>query len=154
MQRETAYQPIVATSERVAWSVDTVLANHRFNVFLPFVPDSWLGLDEIDFLHPDDLKFLNHMRAFSYIHMLGNYEDLIVRHVTDVASSLDFSNPAQMRALFRFCDEEMKHQELFERAEELMETCCSVRFGRYFDEGKQRLKFLAERLMAYPPLVG
>lgn len=152
MSVSTQYDAIVATSERVAWTVNSVLGDRCFDTSRPFVPETWLRLADIDFLDQRQWLLLNHIRAFSYIHMLGNYEELIVRHMTTLAGSLSLDDPAQARALFRFCDEEMKHQELFAAAEKQMEMDCGLEFERFFDPERQVLHGMTEQFMTYPPL--
>jgi len=44
----------------------------------------------------------------------------------------------------------MKHQQLFQRAEAVLEASCGHAFGRYFD--KERLASFTQATLAYPPL--
>jgi len=41
--------------------------------------------------------------------------------------------------LLRFGEEELKHQQLFLRAEAVLEASCGYTFGRYFDRKKERV---------------
>ena len=59
---------------------------------------------------------------------------------------------AQVRALLRFDEEELKHQELFRRAETELERSCGYRFGRYFDELKVRVTRFTAAFLEHPPL--
>lgn len=152
MPADFNYEAIVATSERVAWTVHGVLDGRRFDTARPFVPETWMRLADIDFLDEQQSLLLNQIRAFSYIHMLGNFEELIVRHMTTLATGLSLDDPAQARALFRFCDEEMKHQELFLAAERQMEADVGVTFGRFFDVERTVLHGMTQQFMTYPPL--
>lgn len=145
------YRGIVKTSEKVSWTVDEILAGKVFDASKPFAPDSWLGINSIDFLSDQQRLILNHARAFSYIHLLGHYEDFIVRHITGVAVSADLSNSSRNRAIYRFCDEEIKHQELFAQAEIQMEESCGFSFGRYFDDNKINLNILVDNIMNHSP---
>src|SRR5438128_2693903 len=65
------YPSIVATSERVAWTVDGVFAGRRFDASKPIVPDSWVRTGHLEFLDPQEQRTLNHIRAFSYAHLFG-----------------------------------------------------------------------------------
>jgi hypothetical protein len=73
-RRGLAYPAIVATSQRVAWTVDEIFVNRRFDATKPIVPDSWVGTGQLAFLDEREQRTLNHIRAFSYAHLLGNYE--------------------------------------------------------------------------------
>ena len=95
---------------------------------------------------------LNHCRAFSYVHLLGNYEEFIPVHVTDRVQQAWHADRAHLRALLRFCEEEMKHQQLFRRAETVLEQSCGHPFGRYFDEHKARVTELTNAILEYPSL--
>ena len=39
------YPAIIAVSQRVAWTVDEIFANRRFDATKSIVPDSWVGPD-------------------------------------------------------------------------------------------------------------
>src|SRR5262245_10465868 len=62
---------IVAASERVAWTVDEIFGNRRFDASRPIVPASWVGTQDLGFLDEREQRTLNHCRAFSYAHLLG-----------------------------------------------------------------------------------
>jgi hypothetical protein len=79
------YPAIVATSEKVAWTVDEVFADRRFDVRRGIVPDSWLRTQHLAFLEEPAHRALNQIRAFSYVHLFGNYEEFIPIHLTSLA---------------------------------------------------------------------
>ena len=70
------YPSIVATSEKVAWTVDEIFGEWRFDTTKPIVPDSWVGTQHLAFLSEDERRTLNHLRAFSYVHLFGNYDEI------------------------------------------------------------------------------
>lgn len=146
------YASIVAASERVAWTVDEIFAGRRFDPSGPIVPPSWVGTHEIGFLDDRDHLVLNHCRAFSYVHLLGNFEDFVPVHLADVVREERHDDRAKIRALLRFGEEELKHQQLFLRAERVLEQSCGHAFGRYFDPQKARGAALTEAILGYPPL--
>ena len=69
------YAEIVAASERVAWTVDEIFRDRRFDASRPIVPASWVGTRDLGFLSDDEQRVLNRCRAFSYAHLLGNFEE-------------------------------------------------------------------------------
>jgi len=152
MHKDSAHRPGTGEAGNFGRTADKILADRRFNPFLPFVPESWLGAQELDFLDPQDLHLLNHIRAFSYIHMLGNYKDLVARHVAGIAAALNSAEPSTLRTLFHFCEEEMLYQQMFAQAEQLMQESCATQFGRYFDARKHKLNSLAGEIMGFPAL--
>lgn len=144
------YGSIVATSERVAWTVDEVFSDRRFDPSRPLVPPSWVGTASLGFLNEQQQLTLNHCRAFSYAHLLGNYEEFIPVHVMEVVEQDWHADRNHLRALLRFGEEEMKHQQLFRRVETLLEEACGHPFGRYFGDDKARVTELTHAILLYP----
>ena len=150
--RGLAYPAIVATSEKVAWTVDDIFRDRRFDTSKAIVPDSWVRTGHLPFLDERERRTLSHIRAFSYVHMFGNYEEFIPVHLASIAQQDWHADRANLRALLRFGEEEMKHQQLFRRAETVLEESCGYAFARYFDPGKQRVTEFCRAVLAFPPL--
>jgi hypothetical protein len=146
------YASIVAASEQVAWTVDDVFRDRRFDASKPIVPASWVRSQALAFLTDQEHLTLNHCRAFSYAHLLGNYEEFIPLHLTGIAQQDWHDDRTHLRALFRFGEEEMKHQQLFRRTETILDQSCGYPFGRYFDDHKARVMELTNAILEYPPL--
>jgi hypothetical protein len=146
------YASIVAASEKVAWTVDEIFRDRRFDASKPMVPASWVRTQALAFLTDQDQLTLNHCRAFSYAHLNGNYEEFIPLHLTGIVQQDWHDDRAHLRALLRFGDEEMKHQQLFRRTETVLEHSCGHPFGRYFDDHKARVTAFTKAVLAYPPL--
>jgi hypothetical protein len=146
------YASIVAASEKVAWSVDEIFRDRRFDASKPIVPASWVRTQALEFLTDQDQLTLNHCRAFSYAHLNGNYEEFIPLHLTGIIQQDWHDDRAHLRALFRFGEEEMKHQQLFRRMETVLEASCGHPFGRYFDDDKAQVTAFTNAVLAYPPL--
>ena len=73
--RGADYPSIVATSEKVAWTVDAIFRDRHFDATKRIVPDSWVRTQHLEFLNAQEQRTLNHIRAFSYVHLFGNYEN-------------------------------------------------------------------------------
>jgi len=146
------YPSIVATSEKVAWTVDKVFAGRRFDATKPIVPESWVGVQHLAFLDEPAQRMLNHLRAFSYVHLFGNYEEFIPIHLMTLAQQNWHADRDQLRALVRFGEEEMRHQQLFLRTEAVLEESCGYSMGRYFGPDKARVTTFTNALLSYPPL--
>ena len=83
--RGLEYPSIVSASQRVAWTVDEIFVNRSFDATRHIVPASWSGTGHLAFLDAREQRTLNHIRAFSYDHLLGNYEEFIPLQMAEVA---------------------------------------------------------------------
>jgi hypothetical protein len=146
------YDAIVSASEQVAWTVDDVLDARSFDAARTMVPTSWVGTDGLPFLDAEAQRTLNHCRAFSYVHLLGNYEEFIPFHLSALVQQEPYGGRSQRRALLRFGDEEMKHQALFHGAETLLERSCGHPFGRHFDREGTRCAAFARAFLEHGSL--
>jgi hypothetical protein len=115
---ETEYAKIVELSERVAWRVDDIMgADERLDFRRPFVPSSIAGVRSVTGLSPRERLMLNQIRGFSYVHLFAFVEEYIIATAVRHANAELFGEPWAIRALLRFGDEELKHQQLFRRFE-------------------------------------
>ncbi|HJQ85532.1 MAG TPA: hypothetical protein VKA21_15700 [Candidatus Binatia bacterium] len=110
---------------------------------------SWPGTRHLAFLDARQQRVLAHCRAFSYVHLLGNYEDFILVHVESMAADAD---RRLAEGLGRFGEEERKHEHLFRRAETTLEASCGHAFERYFDAERSRVTALTDAILGYPSL--
>jgi len=99
--RGIAYPSIVATSEKVAWTVDEVFRDRHFDATKRIVPDSWVRTQQLAFLDEAAQRSLNHIRAFGYVHLFGNYEEFIPMHLAEFAQQDWHADRAHLRALRR-----------------------------------------------------
>ena len=146
------YDAIVAASEKVAWTVDGVFRGRRFDDSRRIVPSSWVGTEGLAFLDDWDQVVLNQCRAFSYVHLLGNFEEFAPPHLGVLVQADWHADRAQLRGLLRFGEEELKHQQLFTRAETVLEESCGHPFGRHFDAGKIEVSALTAAMLEHSPL--
>lgn len=116
---DDAYAECVRISERIAWTVDDVLPVERTLDFgLPFLPESLVHIAIAPLPHAHRLT-LNHIRAHSYVNLFVFVEEYIVATAMRHAQAEQFGSPTALRALLRFADEELKHQQLFRRFQNL-----------------------------------
>jgi hypothetical protein len=109
------YARCVELSEKVAWTVEEVLPdNQELDFELPFLPED-LAAAQAAPLGPEERLRLNHVRANSYVNLFVFVEEYIVATAMRHAQAELFGSPPALRALLRFADEEVKHQELFRR---------------------------------------
>ena len=73
-------------------------------------------------------------------------------HLANVVRDAPHGDRAQLRALMRFGDEELKHQQLFLQAERVLEESCGHAFGRWFGADPTRLATMTSAIVAHDPL--
>jgi hypothetical protein len=109
------YAACVETSERVAWTIDQVLpADRELDFSRPFLPEALVHLSAAPLPAAHKLT-QNHIRAHSYVNLFIFVEEYIIATALRHAQAEQFGSVSAMRALLRFADEELKHQQLFRR---------------------------------------
>ena len=110
------YQTCVDNSERVTWKLDEVFPPDTvFDFSRAFLPDALMPTKGLSFLSEQSRRTLNQIGAKAYMNLFGYVEVFIEAMVLEHAQGALFGDRAQMRALTRFADEEVKHQLLFQR---------------------------------------
>ena len=118
---ELTYADCIEVSKRVRWDIDKdVIRGREFDFSQKFLPDGISKVDQLDFLNDDEKRFLSQIQGRTYANMFGFVERFIVAKILDVSRNHWLGDQVALEALVRFCDEELKHQELFRRIEKMM----------------------------------
>ncbi len=124
LQLTYSYQACVDISEKVSWKLDDVFPEGTpLDFTRPFLPESLAPTKSLDFLDADARRKLNQITGNAYLNLFAFVEEFILATVVEHASAEMFGDHVALRALVRFADEELKHQELF------------ARYRRSFDKG-------------------
>jgi hypothetical protein len=116
MQSQHSYQDLLETSQRVNWRIDDIIGGkRRLDFTRPFLPETFVRTEALDFLTADEKLKLNHVRARGYLAMFELVERFIVPFVSEQAEEKPSDDPYRGRALRQFAREETKHRELFRR---------------------------------------
>ncbi|MCP3137852.1 diiron oxygenase [Pyxidicoccus xibeiensis] len=116
LNQDAEYQSCIQSSERVSWRVDDLLPKNTVIDFSRrILSDALIGAEGIRCLSADEKLKLNHIRTNSYAHLFLFLEEYVVALMTQRAGLELHGNPVHMRALLRFTEEELKHQQLFAR---------------------------------------
>jgi hypothetical protein len=120
-QLDTArYERCISASKRIRWDIDAdVIRGREFDLSQKFLPDGLSLVNEIDFLTNEERRFLSQVQGRTYANIFGLAERFINAKVLEVSRDHWLGDQAALEALVRFSDEELKHQELFRRIEEL-----------------------------------
>src|SRR5262245_39281046 len=114
------YARAVAASKRVRWSIDEdVIRNRTFDLTQKFLPDGLSKVKELTFLSDAEQRYLSQIQGRTYANIFGLVERYINAKMLEISRDYFFENQIALEALVRFSDEELKHQELFRRIEQL-----------------------------------
>jgi hypothetical protein len=115
------YARVIATSARVRGDIDRdVVRGRRFDLTRPFLPAGLSLAGELAFLEPGDRRLFSQVQGRSYAYIFGMVERFISAKVLEISREHWFGDQVALEALVRMTEEEIKHQKLFRRLEELM----------------------------------
>lgn len=115
------YARCIDVSKRVRWDIDKdVIRNRDLDYARPFLPEGLSKVDALTFLSRDDKRLLSQVQGRTYAYIFGLVERFINAKVLEISREHWLGDQTKLEALVRFSDEELKHQELFRRLEEMM----------------------------------
>jgi hypothetical protein len=117
------YANCIRASRRIRWDIDRdVLRGRDFDFSEKFLPDTISRADQLDFLDTAEQTALSQIQGRTYANMFGLVERFICAKIIEVARDHCLGSQVALESLVRFCDEELKHQELFHRIESMIGT--------------------------------
>jgi hypothetical protein len=119
-ETSTPYLRAVAASKRARWELERdVLRGRALEQEHKYLPDGLSLANTLDFLSPAEQRFMSQVQGRSYANIFGLVERFIAAKVLELSQAHVLGDQAALEALVRFSDEELKHQELFRRMEQL-----------------------------------
>lgn len=116
------YARAIANSKRVRWEIDQdVIRDRDFDYARTFMPPGLSLVRDLDFLDAADRRLYTQVQGRTYAYMFGLVERFISAKVIELGRAHSLGDQVATEALVRMVDEELKHQELFRRLEEMME---------------------------------
>lgn len=117
------YARCIEVSKRIRWEIEKdVIRGRKFDYSKPFLPNGLSKVEELDFLGAEEKKFLGQVQGRSYAYIFGLVERFINAKVLEISRKHWFGDQTKLEALVRFSDEELKHQAMFRRLEEMMDA--------------------------------
>jgi hypothetical protein len=115
------YAKCIAASKRIRWDIDLdVIRGRQFDFGMKFLPDGLSRVKELAFLSPREARFASQVMGRTYANMFGMIERYIGPKILEISRDYWLGDQVALEALVRFTDEELKHQELFRRIEEMV----------------------------------
>ena len=114
------YAKCIEASKRIRWDIDRdVIRGRKFDFEKKFLPDGLSKVTELTFLQPAEMRFLSQIQGRTYANIFGLVERYIGAKTLEISKDYWFGDQVALEALVRFTDEELKHQELFRRLEQM-----------------------------------
>lgn len=114
------YARCIEVSKRVRWDIDAdVLRGRALELEHKFLPDGLSLVDRLEFLNSSEQRFASQVQGRTYANMFGLVERYIGVKMLELSRDHWFGDQVALEALVRFTEEELKHQELFRRVEDL-----------------------------------
>jgi hypothetical protein len=115
------YAKCVENSRRVRWDIDKdVIRGREFDFSGHFLPDGLSMVSRLAFLSPGDRRLLSQIQGRTYANIFGLVERFINAKVLELSRDHWFADQTALEALVGFSQEELKHQELFRRIEQMI----------------------------------
>ncbi len=115
-----AYAKCIEASRRVRWDIEQdVIRGRTFDTTKKFLPEGLSKVGELAFLSAAERRLLSQIQGRTYANMFGFIERAIAAKTLELSQSHQFGDQVAFEALVRFTDEELKHQALFRRLEQI-----------------------------------
>ena len=119
--RASRYARIVKASKRVEWQIDRDLMRGRdFDFTRKFLPDGLSYVDRLPFLGEHEARLLSQVQGRTYAYLFGLVERFISAKMLEQSRKHVLGDQQALEGLVRFSAEEIKHQELFRRMEQMI----------------------------------
>jgi hypothetical protein len=117
------YAVAVERSKRVRWEIERdVFRGRALEPSSAFLPDGLSKVDELPFLSAADRRLLSQIQGRTYANVFGLVERFINAKILELSHDHWLGDQHALEALVRFSDEELKHQEMFRRLEEMIDA--------------------------------
>jgi hypothetical protein len=122
MELNFDYASCIKNSEKVAWRLEDVLPDDaRLDYGRPFLPAALSGEGRVPGLPEPTARRLNQISGYAYLNLFAFVEEYIIDAAMRQAADEVHGDHTALRALLRFGEEEVKHQQLFQRAMALLQ---------------------------------
>jgi len=115
------YLRCIKASKAIRWDIDDdVIKGRRFDGAKKYLPDGLSLAQEMTTLSDGEKRFASQVQGRTYANMFGLVERFITAKLLEVGHEHSLGDQNALEALVRFSDEELKHQALFRRINEMM----------------------------------
>jgi len=115
------YARCISVSKRVRWDIDDdVIRGRSFYRTDKYLPDGLSLAPRFTTLSGDEKRFISQIQGRTYANVFGLVERFINAKVLEVSRDHWLGDQVALEALVRFSEEELKHQALFRRINDMI----------------------------------
>lgn len=115
------YARCITASKRARWDIDKdIIRGRQFDLSQRFLPNGLSQVDSLTFLSGAEARLLTQVQGRTYALLFGLVERFINAKILEISRDHWLENQTALHALIRFSEEELKHQELFRRIEQMI----------------------------------
>ena len=119
--RAARYARVVKIARKGEWQIDRdVIRGRDFDFSRKFLPDGLSLVDRLPFLSADEGRLLSQLQGRTYAYVFGLVERFISAKMLEQSRGHVLGDQFALEGLVRFSAEEIKHQELFRRMEQMI----------------------------------
>ena len=112
------YAKCLANAQKVNWDIDRDVIRFRtLDTRHKYLPDSLSKVNELHFLSTAEQVFLSQIQGRTYAYIFALAERCINAKIMELGRDHALGDQTALSALIQFSQEELKHQQLFERLE-------------------------------------
>jgi hypothetical protein len=139
------YARCIKASKKVRWDIDVdVIRGRDFDFTQTFLPAGLSKVDELAFLSAAERRLLTQVQGRTYAYIFGLVERFIGAKVLELSGQHWLGDQVALEALVRFSDEELKHQELFRRIEDMLDARMPPGYRKVADPNEVARAVLAK----------
>jgi hypothetical protein len=123
------YARVIKASKAVHWDVERdVIRGRSFDMAKKYLPDGLSLVQEMTTLSDSEKRFASQVQGRTYANIFGLVERFITAKLLEIGREHSLGDQNALEALVRFSDEELKHQTLFRRINEMMGTAMPAAY--------------------------
>ncbi len=114
------YARCIEASKRVSWDIERdVIRGRQFEFDRKFMPDGLSMVNRLPFLSPAEMRFMSQIQGRTYANIFGLVERYIGAKTLELSHGHSLGDQVAMEAMVRMTGEELKHQQMFRRLEQM-----------------------------------
>jgi hypothetical protein len=140
---------VIEASKRARWEIERdVIRGRSFSLDQKFLPDGLSRVHEVEWLTKSERRFLSQVQGRTYANLFGVCERFINAKVLELTRDHWLGDQVALESLIRFSDEELKHQELFLRIEQMVGESMPAGYKSVADPDEVALAVLSKSTWA------